>query len=225
MQNRLAVLVQLRWLFVAIGLVLVGGGVAATIYESTRPERSPIMRYPTAIAVSDEGELFVLSGRSEIRVFTPDGDQVRSWRVDTSSGMAVLVFEKPNVLTVATARNDRRYQYSVDGHLVSSEHDPAAIERIGIRNRDTARGPAGEIYQISDMSVIRRDHNGQQKTVVPGVPTPLRPFFVAGLPPIVFAVQGAVALIVGAALVAQRAQFDRAVAAQQAVAADHQQLG
>jgi hypothetical protein len=178
------------------------------------------MRFPTAIAVSDTGDLFVFSEWSRIRVFDPHGHELRSWRVDTSQGMAVLEFEQPEVLAVATARNDRLYRFSPAGELLSSEHDPGALERIGVQGRRSARGPNGEIYQIEDMSITRRQRNVVD-VVVPGVPSPLRPFFFAGMPPIVFAVQGMVVLVLGAALVAQRSSLERWVAAQQgAVAAE-----
>jgi hypothetical protein len=207
---------------VALGFALICGGAAAAIYEASRPDDSPIMRFPTAIAVSDTGELFVFSEWSRIRVFDPNGHELRSWRVDTSQGMAVLEFEQPEILAVATARNDRLYRFSPAGELLTSEHDPGALERIGVHARRTARGPTDEIYQIEDMSIIRRQRNTAE-VVVPGVPTLLRPFFFAGMPPIVFAVQGMVVLVLGAALVAQRSSLERWVAAQHGAAADEPQ--
>ena len=215
MQDRLADLIRLRWFLVGLGLVFIGGGSAAAIYEASRADDSPIMRFPTAIAVSDAGELFVFSEWSRIRVFSPNGQQIRSWRIDTLSGMAVLSFEEPKVLTVATARNDRLHQFSQTGELLSSVHDPAALDRIGTRNRKQSEGPAGQLYQISDMSVTRREQSGEHQIVVPGVPALLRPFFFAGLPPIVFAVQGMVVLVLGTGLVAQKTRFERGIAAQQ----------
>ncbi len=218
MKDRLAALVKARWVIVGLGLVFIIGGSAAALYEATRPESSPIMRFPTAIAASDSGELFVFSEWSRIRVFSPNGDQIRSWRVDTDSGMAVLAFEQPGVLAVATARNDRLYRFTLMGELISSDHDPTALDRIGTRGRKRTVGTDGRRYQISDMSVTSTDQAGKRIVVVPGVPALLRPFFFANLPPIVFAVQGTVLLALGAALVAQKSQFERKVAAQQGVA-------
>lgn len=209
MQNRLLALVRLRWLFVALGLALLGGGVAGQVYEASRSAGdAPLLRQPNAIAVSDAGEIFVFSEWGRVRVFSPQGRELRSWRVDTRSGMAVLAFEAPQVLLVATARNDRLYRFSPVGELLDSVRDPAALDRIGTRRRKWAKGPSGGTYQVSDMSVLRRDPGGEVRVVVPGVPAVLRPFFFGTLPPILFAVQGAVVLALGAALVAQKHRFD-----------------
>lgn len=223
MQDRLAALLRFRWVFVGLGLALILGGAAATVYEARRSESYPIIRYPTAIAVSDANEIFLYSEWSRIRVFDSSGKQLRSWRVDTSEGMAVLHFEEPEVLEVASARNDRLYRFTTAGELLSSVRDPEALERIGIDGRRAARGPDGETYRIENMSVTR-SKGGAVEVVVRGVPGILRPLYRFALPPIVLAVHGMVVLALGAALVAQRSGFDRGVAAQRGVAADHEQL-
>ena len=159
MKGRVAALVRLRWLFVVGGLVLLCGGAAVALYEASRPDDAPILRFPTALSVSDAGEIFVFCEWGRVRVFAPDGRQPRSWRVDTASGMAVLAFEEPEALLVATARNDgssrseaHRSRRFGRRHLEAPRAGPP---RASFARPGAGRQPADSASRVTWWSTIR----------------------------------------------------------------------
>lgn len=195
-----------RWAFIGLGIVLILGGVGGSLYESLRSADRPILRYPSAIAVADDGEIYVYSERSRIRVFSQHGTQLRSWSVHSANGVAAIRLEPSGGLAVATPRNQRLHLFSKDGKLISSKLDRGALERIGPRNRDRAIGKDGSTYEIVDMAIVRVTGRGEREVVVAGVPLALRVFFLGRIPPITFALVGIASLAVGVALVAQHQQ-------------------
>jgi hypothetical protein len=209
LETALTTLVRARWALIGVGAVLIVGGISAALYEAVRDRDHPILLYPTAIAVAEQGEIYVYSDWRTIHVFSADGVQIESWPVDTRRGAAVIRVEPDGNLAVATLRNRRLHVFSPEGRTVSSKIDRDAYERLDHRNRRRAEGANGSSYEIVDMAVVRRDSSGASEVVIQGVPAPLRPFFFPLVPPMVFAVAGAAAFSLGVGLSADKQDRER----------------
>lgn len=204
LQEPLSTLLGARWAFIGLGILLAIGGVSGAIYAAVRDDDRPILRYPTAIAISGEGDIYVYSDRSTMRVFSPSGAQLHSWLIESARGKATISLEPSGTVAVATARNHRLLKFTSTGRLISSKLDPGAFERIGHLDRHVAKGPDGMSYEIVDMAIVRKDREGGREVVIAGVPAALRPFFIARLPPLLFAVQGIALIALGVALVVKK---------------------
>jgi hypothetical protein len=209
LETALTTLVRARWALIGVGVVLIVGGISAALYEAARDRDHPILLYPTAIALSEQGEIFIYSEWRTIRVFSAEGVQIDSWPVDTRRGAAVVRVEAGGNLSVATLKNRRLHVFSPEGRTVSSKIDRDAYERFDHRNRRRAKGADGSSYEIVDMAVIRTDPSGASEVVIAGVPAPLRPFFFPRIPPMVFAVAGAAAFSLGVGLSADKQDRER----------------
>lgn len=199
MRTRLRILLSLWWLFVALGLASVVGGLAAQRYEEARGPYGPVLLHPSAIAVSDSGQIFVYANWSEIRVFDPDGAFLRSWPVETLQGGARMAIDPDGNLNVGTVRNGKLYRFEPSGRLVHEEDNRDAFGNLPSDSFYRAVGPEASVYEIRGSAVIRVDADTTVATVVPGPPAYLS-FFFGGRPRTHLLAHGVAIVVFGLAL-------------------------
>jgi len=212
MKTRFHILISLWWLFVLLGLASAVGSLAAERHQRTRGRHGPVLLHPSAIAVSDSGQLFVFTDFGEIRVFNSDGEFLRSWPVETLHGIARLAVDAEGNLNVATIRNAKLYRFNPTGRLVHEEDNAGAFGRFSADSYYRAVGPRGSLYEIRDSALVRVDPDHGETTVVPGPPLYLSLFF-GGFSRTFLFVHGMIAAAFGFALAyAGRSRARRAAA-------------
>ena len=172
MKAKLRLLASLWWLFVAAGVLELGGGLAAAHHDAARGRYGAVLRHPSAIAAAAD-RLYVYTDWGRIRVFGLDGAEQASWPLATGNGAVTMVFDSASILHVAAIRTDTYYRFDRSGHLLGEAVDVEAFHRFPIESFFRSQAPNGTLYQIVSRSVVATSPNGQRSVIVPGPPRAL----------------------------------------------------
>ena len=187
----------------AAGLLalLLGGWAGAQLRRTL--ERGPQFRAPFGLAVAEDGAIVVGVESSRIHVYRPDGRLRRAWPVDSGDGPFRLRMAGAERVEVALARTAEVLEFDLLGTLISTRPEPRAYDGFGGAQDSRAEGPAGASYALEEVGLVRVAPPPKE-VLVPGPTWPLSLFGGRILPVAVLLISGAVGIIAGIVLTAER---------------------
>ncbi len=189
-------------LFAVFALVL--GAWSAAEFRAATLER-PWFVAPMALAVAEDGTLYVAASGSEVQVYGPDGTPVRAWRLARGGPLRLQL--EADRLSVAYADSDRVDLFARDGTPLGERSDRGAYARFARSGEDGAA--SGEAQVTLRPEGIVRTAPPPARVLVPLPPRPLSFFGERPLLPITGTLLAALAGLVAGLALALRAPAAR----------------
>jgi hypothetical protein len=118
------------------------------------------------IVVDSMGNIYCgIPASQSIQSYDTRGAFRWSTRIDTADGLFRLRARPNGGVEVAAVRNQRVFELSANGDLISSTTKSEAYADFGPENEFSTRGPSGEIYELKNGAILVSSTDGTIRTV------------------------------------------------------------
>jgi hypothetical protein len=118
------------------------------------------------IAVDSMGNIYCgIPASNSIQSYDTRGAFRWSTRIDSADGLFRLRARPNGGVEIAAVRNQRVFELSANGDLISSTTKSGAYADFGPGNESSTVGPSGETYELKNDAILVRSPDGRIRTV------------------------------------------------------------
>lgn len=139
----------------AAGLLsLVLGAWASSQFRSVA-KGAPFLDAPMSLAAGPDGTLFVGVDGKRVHAYSPRGDLLRAWQVETDGARFRVAVTAAGTLVVAPDEGRPRLTYDLEGTLLAKAPDPDAFRRIGPAHDARLEMPSGVHVELTTEGLVQ----------------------------------------------------------------------